>query len=203
MTRQCEKLCRSAKEPSASCRAATVTRMTGGGDGPAREVEDDSIDGQHNALFKRCGRVILRSAYRRVNDRFTAQDLTAEVFRIAWEKREDAARVFTLPWLYKTLANLVGNEYRRRARQAVLTERVGATTAVAVVNKATEVGAVLEAMDELLPPERQILTMITLEQMTSEEAAELLGISTGAASQRHKRAGRKLARLATERGIRP
>src|SRR5689334_19751966 len=47
-----------------------------------------------------------------------AEDAAAEVFALAWRRRDDAEHVLTIGWLYSTLRNVVGNHYRARARHA-------------------------------------------------------------------------------------
>ena len=59
--------------------------------------------------------LILTTCERRLSDRKAAEDATAEVFRVAWE-RATAGQELSLPWLYGVARNLVGREYRRTRR---------------------------------------------------------------------------------------
>lgn len=58
---------------------------------------------------------LLVIAFQRLNDRSLAEDITAEVFRIAWEHHQNDGTP-NLPWLYKTLRNLIANQYRKHQR---------------------------------------------------------------------------------------
>ncbi len=74
-------------------------------------------------LFRLYHPVIVVAAYNRLSNQGDAEDAAAEVFGAAWRLRADAMSVFTLPWLYGTLRNVVGNEYRRRSRSAARVEK--------------------------------------------------------------------------------
>jgi RNA polymerase sigma-70 factor (ECF subfamily) len=69
-------------------------------------------------LFREYHSVILTAAFNRLNDLGDAENVTADVFTAAWRHRSEHETVFTLPWLYVALRNVVGNEYRRRSRAA-------------------------------------------------------------------------------------
>ena len=62
-------------------------------------------------------------AERRVNSLADAEEIAAAAFRVAWQRHADGEEL-SVPWLYGVLRNLIGNEYRRRKRQAALLERI-------------------------------------------------------------------------------
>src|SRR2546423_126607 len=53
----------------------------------------------------------------------------------------------------------------------------------------------LEALDRLAPPDREVLVMRYLEELTFAEVAAILGIGEGAAKMRHLRALRRIRAL--------
>jgi RNA polymerase sigma factor (sigma-70 family) len=117
--------------------------------------------------------LILTTCERRLSDRKAAEDATAEVFRIAWE-RAKVGQELTLPWLYVVARNLVGREYRRARRtptQFVDLDTTG-IDGFASSDRALEVRA---ALSRLKPAERELLFMAYWEDLAPEEMAEILG----------------------------
>ncbi len=130
------------------------------------------------AFYARYYRLLLTVAEQRIGGVFDAEDATAEVFRIAWQRDCDGEEL-TLPWLYQTLRNVIGNEYRRisRANDFLRTEGpfyVGQTTMPAD-DEALTVRAALRRLPEA---DREILYMAHWEDLTREEIATILGYST-------------------------
>lgn len=81
--------------------------------GPKDAVAAADFEG----FFRGYHSVILAAAFNRLNDLGAAEDVAAEVFAVAWRRRNDFPDApLTLPWLYATLRNVVGNELRRRKR---------------------------------------------------------------------------------------
>ena len=58
---------------------------------------------------------MLAIARQRLGQQAVAEDITAETFRIAWQHHISGGEV-SVPWLYKTLRNLIANQYRRHER---------------------------------------------------------------------------------------
>ncbi len=59
---------------------------------------------------------------RRINDAELAQELTADVFRVVWQKPQPTGS--EIAWLLTIARNLVGNAYRARDRQQALQEKL-------------------------------------------------------------------------------
>lgn len=170
----------------------TVRHMDGSGVTRETTVGVSSIEERFTDLYRDHGRMILVAAFRRVNNHATAQDVTAEVFRAAWTHRERAELVFTLPWLYQTLHNVVGNEFRRRTRSANLIERLASRYTPRPTHITDETLILRDALAELPPAEREIIAMVYLDQASREEAAAVLGCSVNAVNLRLQRARRRL-----------
>jgi len=66
-------------------------------------------------------RVYRYIAYR-ISDQHRAEELAADVFRIAWEKQ--LAEPPGIGWLPATARNVLGNEFKRRRRRQELVERL-------------------------------------------------------------------------------
>ena len=58
----------------------------------------------------------------RISDRHRAEELAADVFRIAWQKQ--LAEPPGIGWLLATARNVIGNEYKGRRRRQELVERL-------------------------------------------------------------------------------
>ena len=58
----------------------------------------------------------------RINDRHRAEELAADVFRIAWQKQ--LSEPPGIGWLLATARNVIGNEYKGRRRRQELVERL-------------------------------------------------------------------------------
>ncbi len=152
---------------------------------------------EFDALFRTYYSVISTAAYNRLNDLNDAEDVASAVFSAAWRRRHEEEDTFTLPWLYSTLRNLVGNEYRRRTRTLRRVERLvgeaGAGSSTHVANDEHEgLRSLIASME---PADRELIWMAYWEELTREEMAVLLGCSEGAVRVRLLRARKKLSAL--------
>jgi RNA polymerase sigma-70 factor (ECF subfamily) len=154
-------------------------------------------------LYREQGRAVLSYALRRVEDSEDAADVVAETFLVAWRRLGevpigDGARL----WLYGvarlTLANLHRSERRRTrlGRRLAETLRTELSTHPAPAGEAAEA---LRAMADLGEDDRELLLLVTWEELSPGEAARVLGISALAARSRLHRARRRLRGLMEER----
>ncbi|MDQ1594453.1 MAG: hypothetical protein QOH40_1009 [Arthrobacter pascens] len=144
----------------------------------------------HSQYF---GRVYRYIAYR-VNDSAKAEELTADVFRVAWEKA--SAEAPGVGWLLATARNLISNEYRGRQRSQQLTERLEAQARMSAQQGVdTERAAVTEALLLLNDKDREILMLSYWDGLTTSELAETLNCSASAAGVRLHRARKAFARV--------
>jgi RNA polymerase sigma factor (sigma-70 family) len=136
--------------------------------------------------------LILTTCERRLSDLKSAEDATAEVFRVAWE-RFRAGQELSLPWLYGVARNIVGREYRRSRRTwqlieaAALAERAG----MPAPDRALEVRS---AVAQLRRADRELLFMAYWEDLAPIEMAQILGCSVPALWVRLNRARAALRR---------
>jgi RNA polymerase sigma-70 factor (ECF subfamily) len=139
--------------------------------------------------------LILTTCERRLSDRRAAEDATAEVFRIAWE-RANAGGELNLPWLYVVARNLVGREYRRTRRASTQFP----AAAEAPIEGSTSSDRALEvraALSQLKPAERELLFMAYWEDLSPGEMAQILGCSVPALWVRLNRARNALRQRLT------
>jgi RNA polymerase sigma-70 factor (ECF subfamily) len=161
-----------------------------------RETEFEAL---YRAHYRRVYHYILR----RIGDPETAQELTGDVFRIAWRKfndQDDAG----LPWLCAVAHNLLGNEYRGRKRRRELLVKLKDFALVgAAVQEASADGhradegpatdVVIETLGRLPERHREVLILVYWDNFTTAELARCLGCTEGAAGVRIHRAKKAFA----------
>jgi RNA polymerase sigma-70 factor (ECF subfamily) len=138
---------------------------------------------------------ISRYLARRVETRFV-EDLAADVFAVAWQKRASVAAGEELPWLYRIAANLVGNHRRKQAKASalftLLSEPDTSPSAEDIVIADQQLAA---AWKKLKPRDREVLALAVLEDLPVTAIAQVLGASANAVSIRLHRAKKTLGDL--------
>jgi RNA polymerase sigma factor (sigma-70 family) len=140
---------------------------------------------------------------RRVGDRERAADLTAEVFlaAIGAAHRYRPGRGAPKAWLYGIARTVVAADRRRAGREQAGAQRLRASTLLdeddaAQIESRIEAGARLrhlyEAMDRLTEPERAVLELVAIDELSLAEAAAAVGVRPVTARVRLHRARRKL-----------
>ncbi|MFP3578587.1 sigma-70 family RNA polymerase sigma factor [Arthrobacter sp. SIMBA_036] len=134
---------------------------------------------------------IYRYLRRRTEGAATAEDLCAEVFRIAWEKsgRGDDLSIVVL---FGVARNVLRNHERSVSRSAGL---IGALRMERSHETPSDESAVLEAIENLAPKEREVLLLTYWDGLTAVEVAQLLTTSATAVRMRLHRARKELGRL--------
>lgn len=128
---------------------------------------------------------------RRRSDNQTADEVVAEVFLVAW-RRLDAIPREPLPWLLAVARNTLANHRRATSRAAALNARIEATFVTSTGHTGGD-HAVLEALAELDPRDREVLLLIAWEGLRQEEIGTVLGVSRPAVRTRLHRARKRLA----------
>jgi len=138
---------------------------------------------------------LLRYAARRVGPD-AAADVVADVFLVAWRRRDampaDAARL----WLFGVAHRVVANHLRGELRRERLAARLASEPpdpALGHPDGAADADVVRAALGRLRDSEQEALRLTEWEQLSIEEAAAVVGISRGAFRVRLHRARRRLA----------
>jgi RNA polymerase sigma-70 factor (ECF subfamily) len=159
-------------------------------------TSEDPPDAQRFAeLWDRYAARIQAYALRHV-DRDSAQEVVAETFLVAW-RRLAAVPGDPLPWLLVVARNTVANQHRSRHRARVLADEIArlelvtasAQGADAVV---AERDAMLRALAELSPTDREALLLVAWDGLSTTDAARVAGCSAAAFKVRLHRARRRL-----------
>ena len=131
----------------------------------------------------------------RINDRHRAEELAADVFRIAWQKQ--LSEPPGIGWLLATARNVIGNEYKGRRRRQELVERLKDEALSQVPEGNTEErAAVADVLVRLREKDREVLMLSYWDELTTVELAQTLGCSPSAAAVRLHRARRAFAKAA-------
>ncbi|MFI6095208.1 RNA polymerase sigma factor [Lentzea sp. NPDC051213] len=167
-------------------------------------------DGDHAAfteLFERHAEAVWNYAYRLTASWSQAEDLLSATFLTAWRKRGEAqlVRDSALPWLYTVTANRARTEWRasRRAlrlvaRLAPQHERDHADEVAARTDAQRRLAVVVEALVKLPPSEREIAQLCLLGDVSTADAAALLGIAESSVRARVARTRARLRALTSE-----
>lgn len=128
-------------------------------------------------------------------DQNVVEDLVAEVFAVAWRRREQVPED-ALPWLYRTARNVIGTRYRSQARSANLSAKVRQIPIEPCedpAEAAAQRDAAVHALSALDDDDRELLLLIAWDGLTTAEVAVVIDVSVGAAAVRIHRARRRLA----------
>ena len=154
-------------------------------------------------VFDRHFATIHRYLERRVG-RDGADELSSEVFRIAFEQRTRfrAVHQSALPWLYGLATNLALKRWRGDARHS---RALGRLEAESRVGESSDVdGAddrlaatasrarILDALAQLAAADRDVVVLVAWEELSYEEVATALDIPLGTVRSRLNRARRVL-----------
>ena len=149
-------------------------------------------------LHREHGGAVRAFVRRRIGDH-DADDVVADVFVVAWRRRDDIppdARI----WLLGVARRVLANRHRTARRQRALYERLGQEAS----RRGTEVedpavaaahdGAMLRALASLRAGDREVLLLVTWDGLSHAEAAQVLGVRPQTLTMRVHRARRRLER---------
>jgi RNA polymerase sigma-70 factor (ECF subfamily) len=128
-----------------------------------------------------------------------ADEVTGEVFLVAWRRLADVPRP-ALPWLLGVTRNVVIGQFRAAARQQSIAAEMrawlaGAGAGLVAGDVADEVSdrlTALRALASLSEADRELLTLVAWHGLAPREAAQVVGCSTAAYFVRLHRARRRL-----------
>lgn len=136
---------------------------------------------------------VSRYLARRV-ERQHVEDLAADVFALAWRKRDAVTPGEELPWLYRISANLVANHRRKEAAaRSFVASLKPADSAPAAEDIVIADQSLADAWGKLKARDREVLALAVLEDLPVGAIATSLGISANAVSIRLHRAKKSLA----------
>jgi len=131
-------------------------------------------------------------------DSSEVEGLAAEVFSIAWQRRDRAPVGHELAWLYRIANNVLLNHRRKLKRNFTLpileTDLIAPSADDLILNGVT----IRRAWEQLKPSDRSILSLTILEGLSLEDLGLALRISKNAATIRAHRAKKNFSELLKE-----
>lgn len=154
-------------------------------------------------LYREQGRAVLAYALRRVEGPEDAADVVAETFLVAWRRLgEVPAGGEARLWLYAVARRVIANLQRTERRRTRLGQRLTESLRTELATHPApggEAAEVLRAMTDLSDGDRELLLLVSWEELSPSEAAKVLEISSLAARSRLHRARRRLRTLLEDR----
>ena len=164
-------------------------------------------------LYERHAPAVHRYALRR-SDPDTAEEVTAQVFLVAWRRREELPDE-PLPWLYGVARRALADQRRGASRRVRLRDRIEGETATARAVAAADSGGdagglqapqpeladrdLAGALNRLSRADREALLLRYWEELEPAQIARVMGCSRAAAAVRLHRARGRLRRGLEER----
>ena len=128
--------------------------------------------------------------------RADAWDAASEVFLVAWRRIDDIpSEAGVRAWLFGIAYKVLSNQ-RRSARRRLFEKASAETMSRQLADEPVVANPVddglIEALSRLKAADREILQLTLWEELSREEIAEALGISTEVVHKRYSRAKRRL-----------
>lgn len=164
----------------------------------ARDHADDSSRGAvFRAMFEAHHERVVLYAESQLGYQAAAEDVAAEVFRVAWQKLDPEAP-FGLPWLIRTAMNKCRDVERKVSRGHAAATALASRADVSDESGELERLHLMDAMARLPFRDRQLLQLTYWHDLSAGEVAEVLRMRQGAVWTRLHRARAKLRDLLGE-----
>jgi RNA polymerase sigma factor (sigma-70 family) len=151
-------------------------------------------------LYRRRFQAVLAYVNRRESSAADAAEIVSDVFTVAWRRLEAVPEEpADLLWLYGTARRVLSEHRRRGWRRARLDARISSEAAPTdELDEDPLRDRVRSLIKKLRPADREVLRLVFWEDLTHEEAAQVLGCSVNAVAVRvHRARGRLAEQLAT------
>ncbi|MFW0771725.1 RNA polymerase sigma factor [Paenarthrobacter nitroguajacolicus] len=143
------------------------------------------------AAHAACHDKVYRYFRRRTDGASTAEDLTADVFRIAWEKSRQDQELSVLV-VFGIARNVLRNHYRSTVRSNNLKQQLERQRSYGL---GSDDGDVRDALERLKSEDREVLLLTYWDGFSSAEVSNLLDVTATAVRMRLHRARKELGRL--------
>jgi RNA polymerase sigma factor (sigma-70 family) len=165
-------------------------------------VSADASRAKLRRVFEAHYDAVSRYCHRRLPSQ-VANDVSAQVFAVAWRKIDDMpVGEAALPWLYAVARYEVSSARRSARRRLNLRTKLDGQARAAedgpeaVVVRNMEHEELLIVLEGLRPGDQEVLRLRVYEELSLAEIAVVLGCSVEAAKKRSARALRRLRRAA-------
>jgi RNA polymerase sigma-70 factor (ECF subfamily) len=176
----------------------------------ARAVAGESA--AFGELFERHAKRVYNFCFRQTANWAEAEDAMAEVFLVAWKRRESVELTTddesVLPWLLGVALNVLRNRARSMRRAAAAVARVDARNIerdfadelVGRLADEKQMNDVLRVVHRLPPQEQDVLAVCAWAGLSYDEAAIALGVPVGTVRSRLSRARAHIRELGAANG---
>lgn len=154
-------------------------------------MEGDSL-AAIGGLYESHAAAVHSYALRR-SDRDTADEVTAQVFLVAWRRRSEVPED-ALPWLYGVARRTLADQRRGASRRSKLGQRLRSVAIEEPAELVSPDRGLIEALRRLSAGDREALLLCYWEELEPAQMARAMGCSRTAAAVRLHRARRRLAR---------
>jgi RNA polymerase sigma-70 factor, ECF subfamily len=145
-------------------------------------------------LYEEHAGAVLRYCLRRVRTPALADDACSETFLVAWRRLEEVPPE-PRPWLLAVARRVVANLLRGDSRREALTARLSVVPTEWSEDAQQHNDEPLQsALAELSEPDREALTLVYWDELTTAEAAKAMKTTPAALRVRLYRARRRLER---------
>jgi RNA polymerase sigma-70 factor, ECF subfamily len=150
-------------------------------------------EGRFRALYADAYADVLAFAQRRGRPS-QAEDVVAEAFLVVWRRFDDAPRKRddARAWVFGIARHCLLNAQRGQGRQEALAVRVASMPLVDGAEPSADLIDLAAAWKRLTPAEQETLALTVFEDLSSTQAARVLGISAASYRIRLMRARRAL-----------
>lgn len=162
-------------------------------------MSDRTEVGQFRELFNDNYSSLLRYAARRAPTYEDAKDVVADVFTIAWRRRDSLPGDSTEQrmWLYGVARRVLGNRHRSDIRLTRLRERLKGVALEVVPDHgadddSSDIEAAARALNALRPHDREILLLSLWEELTPTQIGSVMDMTAPRVSVRLHRAKARL-----------
>jgi RNA polymerase sigma-70 factor (ECF subfamily) len=159
-------------------------------------VDDDGVDDdteRFTALYDRYRMRVWAYAASRVGSR-VADEIVSETFMVAWRRLSDMPPA-VLPWLLGVARNVIRDSVRADIRRESLATELRVWSAGSegdVADGVVDRLAMLRALAQLPESDREVLTLVAWQGLSTKEAARVIGCTVAAFRVRLHRARRRL-----------
>jgi RNA polymerase sigma-70 factor (ECF subfamily) len=127
------------------------------------------------------------------------EDLTAATFEVAWRQLDAVpAGEEAVPWLLAAARNQSRNAWRKTQREAAFIAELiptVSTSAEMAIQEREELAETMQALAQPKPQDRDLIMLVTWDELTPSDAGRVLGLRPNAARTRLHRARQRLAAL--------
>ncbi|MCC8106208.1 MAG: sigma-70 family RNA polymerase sigma factor [Clostridiales bacterium] len=162
-------------------------------------MSEENQDSWIEILYLKYSTDIFRFLFSILCDRFQAEDLMQEVFLKAWQKHpkfqnDKAEKV----WLFRVARNLAMDEFRRNKHETVGIPEAKPEDNPDVTDSILSTRELLLMIDALKEPDREIVRLKLLGQLSHQEIAQVMNRSVHSVKKRYERAIESLRKMFEE-----